>query len=482
MTRRREANLVRTRVTVLRHVATLGVAALVMACTREAPSTLPAPPDVAAPAPAPAQASRLSVPLEYDFTAVLRLVEQVVPTRFGSIDSVKQVGDNDRRHYAFEATRGPFTAFADGNLLHLRSTIAYQARGFIKPVIGPTISAGCGQGGQRPRIVIELATPLTLTSTWHLASKARIVRVEPASTEARDHCDVSILHKDVTEQVVGAARAGLTEQLPTIDRKVGAVDLTRHVTEWWALLARPIRLSNDVWLTLGPQRLSIGRMRGHSKVLTVPVSLDAHPLIVTGPTEPVVVAAALPALAHDSATDGYHIVMDGIVDYGTASRELSAALGARSFTQSGHTVTLTRVTVRPQPKGQLGLAAEFTGDAKGTLQLVGTPRIDHANEVITVPDLDFDVQSDSKLVQTYSWMKSAALRNELRKRARISIVPVLARGRALLLEGLNRKIGDALTLSATVDSVAVRGLFVTRDGLTVRAEAKGQAGVSVKQR
>ena len=79
-------------------------------------------------------------------------------------------------------------------------------------------------------------------------------------------------------------------------------------------------------------------------------------------------------------------------------------------------------------------------------------------------------------------MKSAALRNELRKRARISIVPVLARGRALLLEGLNRKIGDALTLSATVDSVAVRGLFVTRDGLTVRAEAKGQAGVSVKQR
>ena len=58
----------------------------------------------------------------------------------------------------------------------------------------------------------------------------------------------------------------------------------------------------------------------------------------------------------------------------------------------------------------------------------------------------------------------------------------LERGRALLLEGLNRTIGDAVTLSATVDSVAVRGLFVTRDGVLVRAEATGRAGVSVKQR
>ncbi|MEO8620857.1 MAG: DUF4403 family protein [bacterium] len=442
---------------------------------------MPAPPD-AAPAPAPAQLSRLSVPLQYDFTAVLRLVEQIVPTRFGSMDSVRQVGDNDRRHYAFEATRGPFTAFADGNLMHLRATISYQGRGYFKPPIGPTISAGCGQGKEQPRLVVELATPLTLTSNWHLASKARIVTVAPYSTEGRDHCDVSILHKDVTEQVVGAARSALTDQLPNIDRKVAGVDLTERVTEWWGLLARPIQLTKDVWLVLGPERLSLGKVSGHSKILTVPVSLDAHPVVVTGASEPVVVPGALPPLGRDTASDGYHIVMDGVVDYGTASRELTEALGAKTFTQSGHTVKLTRVTILPQPKGRLGLTAVFTGDANGSLQLIGTPRIDRAHDLITVPDLDFDLQTDSKLVQTYSWMKSDALRTELRKRAHIATAPVLARGRALLYEGLNRKIGDVLTLSATVDSVAVRGLFVTRDGLTVRAEARGQAGVSVKQK
>jgi hypothetical protein len=52
----------------------------------------------------------------------------------------------------------------------------------------------------------------------------------------------------------------------------------------------------------------------------------------------------------------------------------------------------------------------------------------------------------------------------------------------LLLEGLNRKIGDAVTLTGTVDSLSVRSVFVTRDGIIVRGEATGRAGMSVKQR
>lgn len=465
-----------------RQMALLAAGASFAACTRETPSTLPVPPDMAAPAPARASASRFSVPLAYDFTAVLALVERIVPTRFGSIDSVKQMGDNDRRHYAFEAARGKFTAFADGNLLHLRATISYKARGYIKPLIGPTISAGCGFGAERPRLVVELATPLTLTPNWHLASKARIVTVAPASTEQRDHCDVSILHKDVTEQVVSAARSGLAAQLPNIDRKVGAVDLGGNVTEWWQMLARPIKLAEGVWLTLRPDQLSVGHMRGHSRTLTVPVSLDAHPEIVTGTAEPVVTPKPLPELARDTTGDGYHIVMDGTVDYGTASRELSAALGDKVFSASGHSVRVERVSVLPQAKGRLGLSAAFTGDAKGVVQFIGTPAMNQVAGMVTVPDLDFDLQSSNPLLTSYSWLRSGSMRSELRKRARIPIAPVLARGRALLLEGLNRRIGDAVTLTASVDSLAVLGLFVTRDGLTVRAEARGQAGVSVKQR
>jgi len=452
-------------------------------CTRETKTsaTASAPPDVGAPAPAPVPLSRFSVPLEYDVTAVLRLVDQVVPRTFGSMDSVHAIDGDDRKHYAFEARRGPFTAFAAGREMHLRATLAYAARGYYKPPIGPTISAGCGGKDERPRIVLELATPLSLTPDWHLVSHARIVAIRPASTEQRDRCDVGILHTDVTDRVLGAAKSALEKQLPSIDRKVGTVSLASHVKDWWGMLSRPIPLTHDVWLSLQPEQLRMGKVRGEAKVLTVPVSLDARPRIVTGAEPPVVSAAEPPPLGKDTVSDGFHIAMEGLVDYGTATQALSDALSRKKLTKAGRSVTVQDVTVLPASRGRLVLSLSFAGDASGRLRLIGTPKYDTRRGEVSVPDLDYDLETQSKIVNAYEWLKSDELRAMLREKAHLNAAPALAKGRELLMSGLNRKLGDAVTLSATVDSVAVNGLYVTRDGILLRAEATGQARVAVKQ-
>ena len=63
---------------------------------------------------------------------------------------------------------------------------------------------------------------------------------------------------------------------------------------------------------------------------------------------------------------------------------------------------------------------------------------------VTVPDLDYDLETDSQLINTYTWLRSDVLRATFRSKAHVPVDPVLARGRELLTEGLNRKIGDAL--------------------------------------
>src|SRR5436190_22320741 len=455
---------------------------LLTGCAREpAPRTRNEPPDVGAPAPSAAALSRFSVPLEYDVTAVLRLVEQAVPRTFGSMDSVRSINDDARKHYAFEATRGPFTAFASGREMHLRATFAYQARGYYKPRLGPTLSAGCGNGKERPRIVVELATPLSLTKDWHLMTHARLVTIQPASAEGRDRCDVGILHTDVTDRVVDAARSALVGKLGDIDRKVRTVSLSSHVAEWWQMLNRPIRLTDSVWLMLHPEQLRMGSVSGEARVLTVPVSLDARPVIVTG-TPPDTAHGPPPPLAKDTVGDGFNITMDGLVDYGTATRAVTSALSHRRFTRANRTVTVQDVEVLPTSRGRLGLSLSFAGDATGRLRLVGTPRYDARRGEVSVPDLDFDLDTDDKIVSGYAWLRSDDLRATIRDKAHVPVQPALQKGRALPTRGLNRKLGDAVTLAADVDSVAVKGLYVTRDGLLVRAEAMGRARVSVKPR
>lgn len=465
-------------------VAWVAIGLVAVACRRD-PVERVADIPLGSPPPPPAELSRFSAPLTYDFSGVLRVVDRAVPTTFGSLDSVHVMGSDTRRHYAFVATRGPFSARAEDSLVYLRATISYAARGFYKPPIGPTLSGGCGgDTAARPRVVIEIATPLTLDSTWHLRSKAVLVRVEPASAQQRDRCDVTFLHHDVTDRVIDAARSAVSLHLNDIDRRVAQVDLTDRFAPAWNTLGAPIRLSDGLWLVLDPRRLAIGRVTGHDHVLAIPVSLEARPLIVTAVDPPPTSHAVLPPLAHGGADDGFHIAMDGQIDYTAASAMVAGALKGRRVSQAGGAITITNAQVAPAPNGRLALTVWFDGDATGRLQFVGTPVLDTlagsaARHEIVMRDLDYDLATSNPLLTTYAWLRSDAMRTTFRERAHIPVDSALSIGKTLLSDGLNRRMGPA-TLSARVTSVALRGLFVTRGSIVVRAEATGTARMSVK--
>ncbi|MFI5239491.1 MAG: DUF4403 family protein, partial [Gemmatimonadales bacterium] len=363
-------------------------------------------------------------------------------------------------------------------------TLTYAARGYFKPRFGPTVGAGCGGDtpADRPRVTVELVTPLTITPDWHLSSRARVATLAPTTTTDRDRCTVSIIHYDVTQRVIEAARSALVSHLPDIDRKISSVDLTDHFQEWWTLLNQPIQLADNVWLLLGPDRLRLGPVSGGGtgNNLIVDAGLDARPRIVTG-AEPQLATAPLPPLARDTAASGFHVVLEGTIDYATASKAINDALSGKSITEAGRTVTVRAASVTPLPRGQLALGIKFTGDAQGTLVFVGTPKYSRRTGELDVPNLDYDLTTDNELITAYAWLKSDALRELFRDRARIPVQPLLDKGRSLLSDGLNRKLGDAVTLSAHVDSVDVAGIYVTAPGIVVRAMATGNAGMHVRQ-
>jgi hypothetical protein len=425
--------------------------------------------------------SRFQAPLAYDFTPILAIVERAVPKTFGSLDSVRQVGDDKRKHYAFVATRDTFTTFMRGGLAHLRTTISYRARGYYKPPIGPTIGAGCGNDKEQPQIEIELVTPLSLSRDWHLRSESRLAKLEPASDSAKDRCVVSILKYDVTGRVIDAAQKAISSHLPDIDSKIAKIDLTKRASGWWDLLNRPIRLRDDLWLQLQPHQFRLGAVTGSGHTLNVQAGLDAFPKIVTG-SEPKTISRPLPTLAKDTAGGGFQIALDGIVDYATATKAVNDALRGKSVTQAKQTVTVKSVAVGPVSGGRLALSVMFTGDANGALRFIGTPQLDADHDHILVPDLDYDLQTNNDLINAFSRLRSDQFRELFREKAIVPIRPALEQGKSLLLAGLNRKIGGVMTISANVDSVAAIGVRVTRAGITVRAGAYGTASVAVKQR
>ena len=152
------------------------------------------------------------------------------------------------------------------------------------------------------------------------------------------------------------------------------------------------------------------------------------------------------------------------------------------MTIAQRTVRVGAVTASRRGDGRLGLKVAFTGDAVGDAQFVGTPRVNRATDQIVVSDLDFDLATNSTLVNAYAWLRSDVLLAVFRERARLPSAPVIAQGTRLIEQGLNRTIGGVLTLAGRVDSLVVLGVYVEPRGLTVRALVTGDATVAVRPR
>lgn len=423
--------------------------------------------------------SVVDAPVTYALEPLTIALEAAVPRRFGNLDKRITIGES-RKQVAYEATRTPFTVgFEDGELV-LATTIAYKARGWYRPIFGPTISASCGTNDMPPRMRMVLTSTLGITSDWELETKTRVSSLRPFSKDDRDLCTVTFAQVDVTDQVVKAVRRVVSQQLPKVDRRVEKLDVKRRVSGWYTKLQRNIRVTDSLWLQLLPGDVALGEISMRDSQLVASVRLQARPRLVTGP-EPPLLIRPLPALslATNTIGDSVHLNIEGLLAYADATVMLEKQLIGKSFSRLGRSVRVERVRFYPLEDGRIVLAATMGGSVRGDVYLVGTPQVDREARALTVPDLDFDVETNDALISGVTWLKREEFVQRLRQSARFPLDDVLERTRLKVEEALNRDLTDGVRLSGAVRTGRLVDVLVHPRWLVVRAEAAGALALDV---
>lgn len=426
--------------------------------------------------------STLSVPISYDLSPIIEKLEEVVPVRYGDLEKREPLPSNDRVEFALLASRDPFEVELEGRTARIATTIHYRARAWYDPPIGPTIGASCGAGDDDPprRVRVSLIADIDLTSDWTLSSRSRVGDVATVSDSARDRCRVTFLQLDMTDRLVQAAQDLLEGHTVDIDRAVASIDVRSNFEEWWSVLQSPIELSDSLWLTINPIAVRRGATAGDGLQLNAHVGLTAQPRIVVG-ARPARMPAPLPPLDTGTVADGLHILVEGVIDYGVASGFLREQLIGREFSGAGETIRIRDVALSGIGGGRLALRVDFTGDSRGTIYFVGTPKFEPETRQVHVPDLDFDVASEDLRLRGLTWLARDAALQFLRERARFPIGDPIRLGYRYLTEGLNRNLSDDVRLSGEVLSVAPLDVLATRRVLRVRAIAEGTARLTIRE-
>jgi hypothetical protein len=424
--------------------------------------------------------STLDIPLTYDLSPVVKALNEAVPTKFGDIAERHEVKGQPRMHVAFEATRDPFRVSLDGQTAHLTAIIHYAGKGWYKPPVVGEVSGSCGIGGERPRLQIEVTSPLRITPQWQLRGKTRIGDIAPPTQANRDKCRVTVFNINVTGRVTDATREILESKRSMIDQKIASVDIRKRFEDWWHLLQQPIPLTDSVWLLINPSAVRMGETVGVKRTLVTALGFSASPRVTTG-AKPQAVFTALPQLYPAAVGDGLHILLEGVLGYALATQLVEKALVGKIVEGKGQTLVVKDVRLFGIGGGKLALELDFRGTVSGRIYFIGTPRYNPKTNELFVPDLEYDAGSANLLVRGFEWVKHDDVRDYFRDHARWSVGDIMAKGREQLTKGLNRDLATGVKLTADVKEVQALSVRARKSAIHLRARADANARLTVRQ-
>jgi hypothetical protein len=426
--------------------------------------------------------SRVDAPITYDVRPALANLEASVPRKFGDIEARKRSATNRRVNTAFAAERDSFHVQLNGSTVRVGTVLEYQGKGWYNAPLGGDLFGSCGMGAARPRVVIDIATTLRITSGWRLRSQSTVTRVSPFSDDRRDQCKVTVFKIDVTDRVVSTARSELEKRLALLDQKIASVDVRAPLERWWRVLQRPIRLSDSVWLLIQPREVHLGPITGSARMVSIDVGLLGEPRVVTGPRPPDG-TDSLPPLQREKGKheQALHVLLEGELSYDLANGVLTKNIVGRRIRRGARWITIREARLSGIGGGRVALAVRFDGAASGIVYLVGTPRYDPETRQVFVPDLTYDVSSADLLVRGLEFMRREDVQNLLRSRARFPVADLVEQARQRLERGMNRSLGENAKLVAQIATGDVLAVRATTSGILVRAGANGTARLDVNR-
>jgi uncharacterized protein DUF4403 len=421
----------------------------------------------------PVPTSYLDVPVRYDLAPAMHWLETEVPVSLGSLEDRHEVPNKKRVHYAYAATRSRFHIAVNGRTAVLQADLRYRVRAWYNPPLLPELSGACADADAPPRARLTIETTVQLTSGWTLRPKTRAT-VTPLSDPKRDRCKVTFLSIDVTDKVMGAAQAALERELHDFDAKVAAFDLPRESRRLWSTLGSPLELTDSLWLVINPSTVRIGMLRMQGDTLVTTVGLSANPRVIGG-QRPDVSVPPMPAPEDSTSRPPVlHLLTEGRLPYDVGSSILTRELRGTIIKVARQRMVLDSLHLIGIGDGRVAVGLVVHGSVRGMLWAVGRPAYDTTTAELYMPDLVYDGGTRDLMTGTLAWLAQGQIEEFLRTRVRIKLGGVLADGRELLQDELNRDLADGVHLTMGVQSGRVLSVRASPAALLVRAVASGQ--------
>jgi hypothetical protein len=427
------------------------------------------------------QPSTVTLPITVSLASVAAKVEDKVPHGQNHEDEWHPLGSFPvvGTLYVKEMwQRDPLSIRLEGSHLDLSAHVRYRARVAARACVLGSCRwvplAGCGHDGPMPSLDVALRTEIGVRPDWTV-----VAHTTPRRVRTGYRCRLSKANVDVTERVEKMVQDLLAKNAPEIDERIReAVNLRHHVQSVWNTVQEPIKASRGVYVLMQPEAVAATPPVGSGTTLKTTVSMVVRPRMVVG-ARPAVKLLPLPPNGTVAPGKGFRIQMVAELPFTVMDSIVRKKLVGKSFDIEGHHIVVRGMRLYGSGT-RLVLAATVSGDARGTLYFVGTPVFDPDSQVVSVPDLDFSVESRNVLPEAAEWLLYDQLRDQMRESARFAVGDRIYAIRRDVDAALDRQLARGVRSTGRVDRITPLGVYVFSKSIAAVVEAQGNAEIRIE--
>lgn len=218
----------------------------------------------------------------------------------------------------------------------------------------------------------------------------------------------------------------------TLDFKSNMLDMMQKVSD-------PVELSPtyQTWLKVTPQELYATEAELHTNSVKMNIGLKCllESSIGLKPktsfTKDKIVLKSIANLPDKVAAN-----ITAVSTYKDASRVMTENFKGKEFASGKRKVTIQNVEIWHK-KGKMIIALDMIGSLNGKIYLSGFPQYNAQTKELFFDDLDYALETKSRLMKTANWLASGVILNKIRANCRYSIQPNLEEGKQNMLKYLN---------------------------------------------
>ena len=165
--------------------------------------------------------------------------------------------------------------------------------------------------------------------------------------------------------------------------------------------------------------------------------------------------------------------------YKDASRVMATNFKGKEFGSGKRKVTIQNVEIWHK-KGKMIIALDMLGSLNGRIYLSGFPQYNAETKELFFDDLDYALETKSRLMKTANWLASGMVLNKIRESCRYSIQPNLEEGKQNILKYLkNYSPTPGVFVNGNLNDIQFERVQLTNNAIIAFLSITGNVKVNV---